>query len=99
MVQHPCSLTQIVKDKHGLYENPANGDVLSATVPQIRVKSLSTSGTEEHGTQNQEPLRRFCQQHDCIVGVEGLQYQWVRGDAESSRYAQQQKPYQHEDSE
>ena len=99
MVQHPCSLTQIVEDEHGLYEKPADGDVLSAAVTQVGVKSLSTGGTEEHGTQNQEPLWRFCQQHGSIVGVEGLQNQWVRGDAESSRYAQQQEPYQHEYSE
>ena len=99
MVQHPCSLPQIVEDEHGLYEKPADGDVLSAAVTQVGVKSLSTGGTEEHGTENQEPLWRFCQQHGSIVGVEGLQNQWVRGDAESSRYAQQQEPYQHEYSE
>ena len=56
MVQHPCSLTQIVEDEHGLYEKPADGDVLPAAMSQVGVKSLSTGGTEEHGTQNQKPF-------------------------------------------
>ena len=99
MVQYPCSLSQIVENKHGLNKAPTDGNVLSATMSQVGVKSLSTGGTEEHGAQNQEPLWRSCQQHGSIVGVEGLQNQWVRDDAESSRYAQQQEPYQHEYSE
>ncbi len=71
---------------------PADGDVLSAAMSQVGVESLCTGGTEKHGTQNQEPFRRFCQQHGSIIGVESLQYQWVRRDAESSRHAQQQEP-------
>ena len=82
MVQHPCSLTQIVENEHGFYEAPADGDVLSAAMPQVGVESLCTGGTEKYGTQNQKPFRRSCQQYGCVIGVESLQYQWVRRDAE-----------------
>ena len=49
-------------------------------------------GTEKYGTQNQEPLWRSCQQYGCVIGVESLQYQWVRRDAECSHHTQQQEP-------
>ena len=92
MIQHPCSLSQIVENEHGLYEAPADGDVLSAAMSQVGIESLSTGSTEKYGTQNQKPFRRFRQQHGSIIGVESLQYQWVRRDAESSHHAQQQEP-------
>ena len=56
IVQNPCSLPQIVENEHSLYKGPADSDILSAAMPQIRVESLCTSGTEKHGAQDQEPF-------------------------------------------
>lgn len=47
---------------------------------QVGVKCLSTRSTEEHGTQNQEPLWRLRQQNNSVIGIDGLQYHGVRSD-------------------
>ena len=99
MVQHPCSLSQIVENEHGLYKGPADGDILPAAMSQVGVESLCASSTEEYGAQDQEPFRRLCQQNNSVIGIESLHYHGVRRDADGSHHAKQQKPYQHEDTE
>ena len=45
-------LPHIIQDEHGLNKQPTDGDIATATVPQIRIKRLSTRRTKEHCTEN-----------------------------------------------
>ena len=50
MGQHPCSLSQIVENEHGLYKCPADGDVFPAAMSQVGIQSLCTGGAEKYST-------------------------------------------------
>lgn len=94
--KHPRTLTEIVEDEHNLDKNPADGDVVLTAMSKVGIKGLGTRGTEENGSEHEEPHGRLYKQTRRIIWIKGLENLRTAYKPHKANDTEQHEPQQHE---